>query len=341
MARLPKEEIKEVTFDSLFESKYETRKSNNLAPDIIIPTHFVKKIEGGITIEELESMSCNGLPILTYKTQVTIHGVFPELDMRVGGYKNVFTNGNGSLGVKYSAIDYSKKNRILSALKFLGWCSEVTSQKMLSYKVEFLDNLSNPEKIARLSELKNFVNSIDTSLFKGYINLVYGRNFFGSYLANIDLEIYSIYERDVETLFFQLTSKNLKEVEELMRLDRLEKERVEELKRLEYNRKQALREEAIKKRYAELAIDGLVNKTHVISEGLVTVEVRCNDEMVIWYNFTEFYKRTPRSKKLCYETLQTKEFLNVGEVLERLAKTKGGYVSHECYSTKTSGIKLK
>ena len=78
----------------------------------------VEEIEkNGVTIERLESLS---VPVFQYGGQVTIHGVFPETteSLRVAGYRSVFKNSNGSLGVRYAAIDADKKKRLCDLSHF-------------------------------------------------------------------------------------------------------------------------------------------------------------------------------------------------------------------------------
>lgn len=340
MAREYKSEIKEVTINNLYESKYETRKSNNLAPDVVIPANFVQKIENGITIEELESMSINGLPILTYKTQITIHGIFPELDLKVGNYKSVFTNGNGSLGVKYSAIDHNKKSRIMNALKFVGWGLDETSQRIIAYKYQFLDTLPAEEAMLKLKELKSFVDSIDTSLFKGSINLIVGRNLFCNLLANVDFNLLSIYEKDVVELFLQLTGRSLVEVEGEMEVARIEKERQMALVKAEYERVKALQNEAIKKHTLELALAGQVIGKHLIVDGLMTKIVQCDSDLQIYYTYTGFYKKSPRAKKLSYHSISTKEEISGTEFAKMVEEVKCNGYPYEVYGTTNIGIKI-
>ena len=75
-------------------------------------------IECGVSIEELREI---GVPVFRYETQVTIHGHLPDVSSgRVNGYKSLVKNGNGSVGVKYSAIDGEKKKLISNACKALG-----------------------------------------------------------------------------------------------------------------------------------------------------------------------------------------------------------------------------
>ncbi len=67
-----------------------------------------EELETGVTLERLAEI---GVPVFRYQTQVTIHGRLPDFnpDTRPGGYKAVFRNQNGSIGVKYCAVDLPKK----------------------------------------------------------------------------------------------------------------------------------------------------------------------------------------------------------------------------------------
>ena len=77
-----------------------------------------EQIERGVTIEELVNI---GVPVYRYETQVTIHGNLPGIETkRVCGYKSLMVNGNGSLGVRYVAIDGEKKKLIKKACKVCG-----------------------------------------------------------------------------------------------------------------------------------------------------------------------------------------------------------------------------
>lgn len=72
------------------------------------------EIERGVTIERLANI---GVPVFRYATQVTIHGTIPDFapEARPMGYKAIFRNQNGSLGVKYIAIDGTKKKLLVQA----------------------------------------------------------------------------------------------------------------------------------------------------------------------------------------------------------------------------------
>ena len=77
-----------------------------------------EEIEAGVTLERLSDI---GVPVFKYSTQVTIHGRVPDFDpdSRPGGYKSIFANGNGTLGVRYVAIDAEKKMQIVEAARLV------------------------------------------------------------------------------------------------------------------------------------------------------------------------------------------------------------------------------
>lgn len=90
---------------------------------------ILDKIEAGITLENIEELTKQGIPVLKYKTQITIHGLFPELEKNyIFGYKNLFQNKNKSIGVKYNAIDEEKRQRIAKRLNCIGFYYRGNSQ---------------------------------------------------------------------------------------------------------------------------------------------------------------------------------------------------------------------
>lgn len=74
------------------------------------------EIEAGVTLERLTALN---VPVFRYYTQVTIHGTLPDFnpEAKQNGYKAIFRNGNGSLGVRYVAIDAEKKANVVLAAR--------------------------------------------------------------------------------------------------------------------------------------------------------------------------------------------------------------------------------
>ena len=76
-------------------------------------TITAQEIEDGVTLERLNDI---GVPVFRYKTQVTIHGKLPDFnpDVKVNDYRWVFKNANGSIGIRYGAIDAAKKRTMMA-----------------------------------------------------------------------------------------------------------------------------------------------------------------------------------------------------------------------------------
>lgn len=97
---------------------YATPKKLNRS-DRQIPQHVLDQIRSGnVTCEMLDQVSAT-VPVFKYKTCITLHGHFnlgPVMP-RIGGYANILKNQNGSLEVRYNAIDLAKKQRIAQVLR--------------------------------------------------------------------------------------------------------------------------------------------------------------------------------------------------------------------------------
>lgn len=89
------------------------RRVLNVAPSTVADI-TADEIESGITLERLDTLN---VPVLRYSTQLTIHGKLPAFNefARPGGYRCIIQNQNGSIGVKFSAIDAAKKELIARA----------------------------------------------------------------------------------------------------------------------------------------------------------------------------------------------------------------------------------
>ena len=90
----------------------------NTNPDKEIDISYLDLLEKeGVTLEQLKEFEKEGLDIFRYKTQITIHGIFPTLkSKRIGDYKSLIENKNRSIGVKWRAIDLDKKKEVFRVL---------------------------------------------------------------------------------------------------------------------------------------------------------------------------------------------------------------------------------
>lgn len=196
-----------------------------------VPVETLTKIENGCTLEELESLIGKSFPIYKYRTQITIHGVFPELTTnRVGGYVNLVQNQNLSVGVKYSAIDYSKKKRLFDMLQVVsGYFVQHNSQRFSVYKLEYLPNnwRENKEQIkAIVDKYKDFADKINKDLFFGGVSCYIGSDGF-RYFVVLDIDIKCFYEKNFRALFENLSGLSFEVGEQRYKefIDKKNKER--------------------------------------------------------------------------------------------------------------------
>lgn len=180
--------------DKLFESdsnNYDTRKTLNLS-NTIIDKSILDTIDKGISIEYLSSIN---VPILKYKTQITIHGQFPKIDNSYAfGYKSIIRNLNNSIGVKYIAIDADKKEYIGKVLRNFGWYYRKSS---ICTKYELVKTSSDVNEIKEcINSYKNILSNLDKSSFFGSANILYG-SIYGIYMIVLEIQLDAIYKDNI------------------------------------------------------------------------------------------------------------------------------------------------
>lgn len=164
-----------------------------------IDQSILDQIEQGITIEQLEQFK--DIPILKYKTQITIHGLFPDLNNNYCfGYKNIFQNKNKSIGVKYNAIDEAKRQYIAKRLKTIGFYYRRNSQGT-EFNIMEIINKDNFETIKK--RFLDLSKNIDQSLYFGHYAMYIGQSFGVKYLC-FDLYINAIYQSNIELFLNKL-----------------------------------------------------------------------------------------------------------------------------------------
>lgn len=123
------------------------------------------EIEAGITLERLNEIN---VPVYRYHGQITIHGKLPDIrNDYCFGYKSLFKNANGSIGVKYIAIDAWKKD-VLSKIQRIG--KSILHYSKDSKGVELCKVFKPDEK----EKCVEFYNAIPSQLFIGNKNLFRG-----------------------------------------------------------------------------------------------------------------------------------------------------------------------
>jgi len=149
------------------DSKARRRLNDN--PDVICNIS-ADDIEKGVTLEQLDN--CN-TPVHCYGGQLTIHGLMPDFrpETRPNGYRSLIRNGNGSIGVKYIAVDAGKKAIIAKVCKLVdnGWHTHLNSTGF-----ELCRNFYVKDESERAIAKTNTINAM-----KG----IPGDKFFGSIYA--------------------------------------------------------------------------------------------------------------------------------------------------------------
>lgn len=206
-----KEKIEKV-FDA--ESEYASKHKMNTC-NKVVSQELLNKIEDGCSLETLEEVS-KGFDIFKYRTQITIHGLFPELSTRcIGRYVNIVQNKNKSVGIKYSAIDHEKKKRLY---KLVCDCTEyrITENSTtfhISQWIE-LDTSSEEAFKAPIKKAVDEINKIDRKLFYGSVHVYVLRGLFRTYAVK-EINIKCFYERNFKEIVEQVCGMSYDEAMEI------------------------------------------------------------------------------------------------------------------------------
>ena len=156
---------------------FDTRKKTNRAPDTT-PALSLADIDGGIDLEQLDALT---VPVYRYETQITIHGIWPELATSnrfdALGYKSLIRNKNGSLGVRYTAIDANKKRLVSSAISLARGCYSVHSDSK-GFALQIIKHATQ----ANLDGLREIAASFPDSAIIGHKGIYKASSLAGSFV---------------------------------------------------------------------------------------------------------------------------------------------------------------
>ena len=194
----------------------ESKHKLNLA-DADVPQSVLDKIEDGCSLETLEEVA-KGFPICRYATQITIHGRFPEISKRrVGGvYVNLVRNKNGSVGVRWNAIDAEKRRRLYSDCRLAGWRVAMNSTDHFLFKSMRITK-ENYEQVK--SQMAEEVLRIDRSLFFGDVS-VRVVSIWGVLEMVAAVRVCAFYEKDYTRLAEQIAGMPMAEIDRLREEER-------------------------------------------------------------------------------------------------------------------------
>ena len=224
----------------------------------VVSQEILDRIERGIRVEDIDDLIyLHKLPIFRYNTQITIHGLFPELgNNHIFGYKNVFQNKNKSIGIKWNAIDEQKRITLSEALKWKGFHYHRNSTKTCFTKVQYPED--KIEYTSIINELREISKAIDDSLYYGQ-KYIYSGNYMGRVVIVFELYVNAIYEKNIQKFLdcFGLSKDIVAAKEEEKKLERelrefewqKERQKTKQVTEVELNRG---KEELIKHGYEKL-----------------------------------------------------------------------------------------
>lgn len=293
-------EVSEFMLDS---SAYDSKHINNLAPDKKIPYSVIENLNKvGMTLENIDHLTSEGFPVCKYKTQVTVHGICPELKHEyIGGYKCLTVNQNQSLGIRWVGIDTDKKKRIGAIANKIAYVKEkdgnniatyhyyrdstVTSLRLVICKVSYKGWIPYvPDKAKEIAEeFIKTVNDATKGLFFGYAHTITTKEtFFKPALYCVDIVILGIYEKQIETFIRKVYGLSESEYKaKLARYDELEaqyqeqrRQEEEESKRQEAEKEKSLQESLPKFKEEYDKYCALFAQQHPIPDGFI----KCNPQ---------------------------------------------------------------
>lgn len=281
----------------------------------VVPVGVLDDIEKeGCSLEQIDKLSVDGLDIFKYDTQITIHGLFPELsNQRLDGYKWLFQNKNKSIGVKWNAVDYAKKTRIYEHLRHVDFSIQQNSTTWIAYKMKRVDTPEDIEKYKK--EFKAVINRIDTTklygLYDCYMASIYGRVY-----VVLEIKVNGIYEENVNAFIEQVSGMSISQLDAIIK--QKDKEYKAECKARNLRYKEAERKRAeLKKQQEEIEIEFI--KTNGLPDGfskmgttdivhglrvahVVFVEDENKKELTPSWRFIE-YSKTKRQRDFRYKWL--------------------------------------
>lgn len=244
----------EVLLKKDLSSSFDTRKMLNRS-NLAIAQSVIDELESGVfTCEAIDLLSAK-YPIFKYRTCITIHGNWPEISRtRIGGYKNVHQNLNGSVEVRYSAIDTDKIHSVAQTLRACG--SNFRYQENSNERgFYWMHEVRTKEDILTASELmKPIAEKLTALRLYGHVSLFTAKDFFRCYLV-LALVPLALPAAMVESLECELTGLDRAQIDAKIFEANQAEQRENDARKLriaEYEREQKAKKEKILERANDL-----------------------------------------------------------------------------------------
>jgi len=316
--------------ETFFElSNYDSKNITNKGTQIINQQDLNEIETNGVTIEFLEALN---VPVFKYKTQITIHGLFPELrNNYLGGYKNLFQNKNLSIGVKWQVVDYAKKNLIYSAIRKFNnsWKVQHNSTDFYLYKCSKSFSTKEEYKLY-LEAATEEVKHIDKDLFFGNCGVYLSQHLYGGYFLVTYINIGAVKQDNVNKCIENICKASLNEISLKVQADEAQaaKERQEAEEARQAKRQQ---QDALEKPFLDAAKEFLKSnnysyqKNQLITEGSIFISIDYYNEKIFFTakKFTKTKQQKDWRYILCRSESLNFDFSNSG--YKYSLKTYSGY----------------
>lgn len=229
--------------------KFATPKKLNRSSKLI-SDETINSLENGEFTTEMINELTGKYPIFRYRTCITIHGNWAEVNRtRIGGYKNVHQNQNGSVEIYYSAIDRDKIQTIREEIKGVNspfhYTESSTSRNFLMVKKITKENFQQVRE-----EMEPIGKQLAALNIYGHINLYTAQDFFANYLV-LSLTPLAIPQEEVSNLILTLSQcteqehneRREKFIAEKVAEEKERKQQYEELKQRQATKEAAAKEQ--------------------------------------------------------------------------------------------------
>lgn len=186
--------------------KFDTPKKLNRSRKEI-PADIIESLEAGnFTAEDIQTLS-RKFPIFRYRTCITVHGSWPAVSItRIGGYKNVHQNQNGSVEIYYSAIDREKIKHIYNVIKAQGPANPWRYSENSTSRNFYIQKPITRETLQQVrAELEPLGKRLAELPIYGYLNLYVAQTPWGQSFLVLSLHPLAIPQEQVSKLIFELT----------------------------------------------------------------------------------------------------------------------------------------
>lgn len=212
---------------SLDAGDYDTPKKLNRS-EKRIPAAIVERIEAGEMTSEMLGELGRSFPVFRYKTCITVHGLFDLAAVpKIGGYKNLIQNQNGSLEIRYNAIDFERKRAIgRDARAIAEWQYWADSQ---GHTLQLTRPVPNREALDSIrAELQAKAERIRQLDFYGRISVYLARTLWGGIVAVLEVTLDAVPAASVDAFLPVLSGLTGPEIEARRReIEEREREQAE------------------------------------------------------------------------------------------------------------------